>query len=78
MTHPSLKLLQWTINWYTMRWAFSGASSITAPRLLCTLGADACAEVIEEFVGPAKGAEAHFCNAVAEFDLAERTQLRHG
>ncbi|CAL8463795.1 g3329 [Coccomyxa elongata] len=56
----------------------SGASSVTAPRLLCTLGADACAEVIEEFVGPAKGAEAHFCNAVAEFDLADRAQLLHG
>ncbi len=51
---------------------------MTAPRLLCALGADASAEVIEEFVGPAKGAEAHFCNAVAEFDLAERAQLKHG
>ena len=49
-----------------------------APRLLCMLGADSSAEVIEEFVGPAKGADTHFSNAVAEMDLAERAQLKHG
>lgn len=49
-----------------------------APRLLCMLGADSSAEVIEEFVGPATGADTHFSNAVAEMDLAERAQLKHG
>lgn len=57
----------------------SGASSVSAPRLLCTLGADSAAEVIEEFVGPSSGGDAtHFSNTVAEIELAERAQLKHG
>ena len=51
---------------------------MVAPRLLCTLGADSSAEVVEEFVGPAKGAEPHFTNAVAEINLADRAQIKHG
>ena len=43
------------------------------------LGADSSAEVIEEFVGPAEAESAsHLSNAVAEFSLAERAQLKHG
>jgi hypothetical protein len=52
---------------------------MVAQRLLCVLGADSSAEVIEEFVGPATAdSVSYLSNSVAEFDLAERAQLKHG
>lgn len=52
---------------------------MAAPRLLCVLGANASAEVIEEFVSPASDSGSpHVTNALAEIDLAEGASLKHG
>ena len=60
----------------------AGRGSMSAPRLLCVLGAKAGAEVVEEFVGPAEegagGRRSSLTNAVAEFRLSEDAQLKHG
>ena len=52
---------------------------MAAPRLLCVLGADAEAEVIEEFVSPATDYNiSHVTNALAEIELAQGASLKHG
>lgn len=52
---------------------------MAAPRLLCVLGADASAEVIEEFVSPAADSgAAYVTNALAEITLAQGASLKHG
>lgn len=57
----------------------AGKRNISSQRLLCMLGADSSVEVIEEFVGPAEAeSTSHLSNAVAELDLADRAQLKHG
>ena len=57
----------------------AGQGTMAAPRLLCVLGADASAEVIEEFVSPASEAsDPHVTNALAEIELAEGACIKHG
>ena len=57
----------------------TGQSTMAAPRLLCVLGADAEAEVIEEFVSPATDYSiSHVTNALAEIELAQGASLQHG
>ncbi|CAL5226157.1 g8980 [Coccomyxa viridis] len=57
----------------------SGHSTMAAPRLLCVLGTDAAAEVIEEFVSPATDfSTPHVTNALAEMELAQGARLKHG
>lgn len=57
----------------------TGHSTMAAPRLLCVLGTDAAAEVIEEFVSPATDfSTPHVTNALAEMELAQGARLKHG
>ena len=57
----------------------AGQSTMAAPRLLCVLGADAAAEVIEEFVSPAVDySTPHVTNALAEMELGQGASLKHG
>ena len=52
---------------------------MAAPRLLCVLGANAAAEVIEEFVSPAADSSSpHVTNALAEIELGQGASLKHG
>lgn len=55
----------------------SGVRAAAAPRLLLVAGADACAEVVEEFVG-AGGEGGGFTCAVAEVVLGAEAAVKHG